>query len=99
MKYNVLATIGVVIAFFGDILFGAFVLSKVWGWYIVPAFNAPELTIATAVGLKLVMKALNGVKLPSDSDSSDRGLINEIILGFIFNVMLLALSYIMLILL
>jgi len=36
------------------IVFG-FVLMTLWAWFVVPAFNLPELTIVSAIGLGLIV--------------------------------------------
>ncbi len=55
---NLLACLGIV---FGIILipvmviFQGWVLTILWGWFIVPTFRAPELSIPVAIGLTLIV--------------------------------------------
>jgi len=37
-----------------------FVLSQLWEWFIVLTFNLPLLTVAQAIGVSLVFRALTG---------------------------------------
>lgn len=54
----------------GAILNG-FVISVVWGWFIVPIFGLPSLTIAEAVSVVIVARAV--VNPVSKSDSKNKG--------------------------
>jgi hypothetical protein len=57
------------IAVVGAIL-GGWVLSVMWQWFIVPAFDAPALTIGQAIGLSLIISSLQ-VKHAKESDDED----------------------------
>lgn len=91
MGKGILMFIGGAIAYFGGILFGAFVLLKVWGWYIVPGFGAPELTMFMAVGLKMVASTLTSAGL---STKSDYGFLELVALGYFVNLMILIIAYV-----
>ena len=41
-----------------------YVLMVLWGWYVVPQFGLPSLTLAIAVGLIMAFGALRGFKMP-----------------------------------
>lgn len=45
-------------------------LSVLWGWFVVPLFGVPALSVAQAYGLGLVVRAASGLK---DPDSKDKG--------------------------
>ena len=47
----------VLVSFFGAIWSG-YVLSVLWGWFVVPTFAAPSLNVPTAIGLALVAQYL-----------------------------------------
>lgn len=36
-------------------IFNGYVLSVLWGWFVVPTFNAPALGIVPAIGIALVV--------------------------------------------
>lgn len=41
-----------------SVLLGGWVFQIIWGWFIVPIFNAPQLTIIGAIGIKFVIAYL-----------------------------------------
>ena len=47
----------VVLVILGYLLKGA-TLSILWGWFVVPVFGAPALTIAPAIGIALIVSYL-----------------------------------------
>lgn len=47
------------------------VLTKLWGWFIVKTFNLPSLTIPTAIGLALVISYLT-IKSDNESDKNKK---------------------------
>jgi hypothetical protein len=52
---------GIVIAII-SIIFDAFVLTKLWDWFIVTLFNLPHLNLAYAYGITLMINYLKGYK-------------------------------------
>lgn len=51
---------------------GGFTLSVLWGWFVVPLFGLPALSIAQAFGLALVVRSANDIN--SQSEKSKDGL-------------------------
>lgn len=47
--------IGIIAVVVAMTLLRAFVLLKLWAWFVVPLFNLPALTIPYAIGLSLVV--------------------------------------------
>jgi len=39
-------------------VWSGFVLSILWGWFLVPAFHLPQITIPLAIGISLVIGML-----------------------------------------
>ena len=39
-------------------ILNGFVLVKLWGWFVVPAFGLPTLSIPVAIGISLIIKYL-----------------------------------------
>lgn len=39
----------------------AFVLTKLWAWFVVGAFNVPAITMTTAIGIAGIVAVLNPV--------------------------------------
>ena len=63
MKDNTaLACVGLLVLAVVAIVVGAvmngYVLSVLWGWFVVPVFSVPPLSIATAIGLSLAIGML-----------------------------------------
>lgn len=46
-------------------MFRGFVLSVLWGWFMVPIFNLPVLAIAPAIGLSVIVTFLTA-SLPDE---------------------------------
>lgn len=63
MKDNTALTcVGLLVLVVVSIVVGAvmngYVLSVLWGWFVVPIFNVPPLSVATAIGLSLAIGML-----------------------------------------
>ena len=76
---NVGAAAGVVVGLVAFIVlalawgaaWSGFTLSVLWGWFVVPVFGAPSLSVAQAYGLALVVRVASGLK---DAESKgDKG--------------------------
>ena len=53
-------------------LYHGFVLTKLWGWFVVPTFSLPLLSLPAAIGLSLIVGLLAkgyGSKVLDESDS------------------------------
>lgn len=65
----VLGGVGIALAISAAItVVRGFVLSLLWGWFMVPTFSAPALGIAAAIGVAIVAGRLNG-----GSSSNEKG--------------------------
>lgn len=63
------------------------VLTVLWGWFIIPTFRAPELSIAVAIGLTLVIGMFKGINIKNAEKSSDDRLteaIATVLMPFVF---------------
>lgn len=47
---------------------GGFVLVKLWGWFIIPTFGLPALSIPVAIGITLMSKYMTIQKKPEMQD-------------------------------
>ncbi len=45
-----------------------FVLTKLWGWFIVPFFDLPPLSITIAIGISLITAFLTHQRMAKDPD-------------------------------
>lgn len=51
-----------------------YTLSVLWGWFVVPAFGLPALSVAQAYGLTLVVRAAHGIKDVDGNENKGLGL-------------------------
>lgn len=56
-------------------IFNGYVLSVLWGWFIIPVFNLPELTVVPAIGIAMVVSYLTYQY--NESDESDDKIFGE----------------------
>ena len=72
-----------------SILWEAWVLVRLWGWYMVPIFHLPLLVISQAIGVICVAHALRSVYVPS-KDGARYGAITY---AFVTPTMLLTIGW------
>lgn len=72
MKFIGYVTVIIGLMFFSA-MFSGYALSVLWGWFISPYFNAPELSIPLAIGVALIVQYLTHQqeKAESGRDISD----------------------------
>lgn len=86
----------IVLAFFGGAvgfvilialssILNGYVLSVLWGWFMVPTFHVPALTLAPAIGLAMVVSYLT--YQISDCEESDKGFGEKIARGVAYAIM------------
>jgi hypothetical protein len=96
MKDNTgLACVGLLVLTVVAVVLGAvmngYVLSVLWGWFVVPLFSAPPLSVATAIGLSLAVGMLVSHESSSSSgkkDTSDAiaAVVSRVILAPLFTL-------------
>ncbi|HEY3544739.1 MAG TPA: hypothetical protein VGK17_01450 [Propionicimonas sp.] len=47
-------------------LLRGFTISTLWGWYVVPTFGAPSLSVVAAIGISLLVGLLTAKAPPKD---------------------------------
>ena len=68
---GILLTFAIVMA--GSIIFDAWAVSKLYGWFIQTAFaTAPALSIAQVAGVLLVFRAARGYRLPKNEEKEKK---------------------------
>lgn len=72
----VLAAVAIVVS----AVMNGYVISVLWGWFVVPLFSVPPLSVATAIGLSLAVGMLVSHSSPSNSEKKDTG---EVIVNLI----------------
>jgi len=83
-------------------LFNGMVFCILWGWFIVPTFELPALSVLEAVGISVVWSALAvGVNrqqikdlLNDDPDESKVGIVKLVVDGFVYPVIYLVIGFI-----
>ena len=100
-KHTTLACFGaivlVIFAGVGGVITQGLVVSVLWRWFIVPAFEAPALTIVQAYGVALVFAALRGYVPPqkaSVEDTTTEAVTKVIMIVILHPSMLLLLGWI-----
>jgi hypothetical protein len=73
-KENVgLACVGLIVLTLGAIIVGTIIngwaISVLWGWFIVPVFSVPSLTVPYAAGLSLVASMLSSSSTINSSET------------------------------
>lgn len=73
-------------------IFDGFVLSVLWGWFIVPAFHVSQLTLPLAIGVSMVVAMLtNRTAGNSREQEKDKKDIGETLLSSFFIALLVPL--------
>ena len=70
---------------------GGYALSVLWGWFIVPVFNAPHLRVPYAIGLAIVMSMLTR---PTRKSEHEPEIVESIITAIIAPAVFLAFGWI-----
>ena len=89
--------IGVVVLLIGLVavfaLLHGFVLMKLWGWFIVPTFKLPPLSIAPAIGLGLVVGILV-TRYPNKKMDEQEKTLQNMLVAFLIPIITLMMGYI-----
>ena len=72
------------------ILLSAYVLTQLWGWFFVPFFGLPELTIAYALGITLTSRLI--IPIPNSKKMEDYGA-DEYLAAVLLPLLLWGLGY------
>ena len=67
---------------FGAIMNG-YVVSVLWGWFIVPTFDAPTLNIPSAIGIALVVRVLTHQQQAQKEVDEDKSFAHLLIMAFL----------------
>ena len=88
----------VVIATIIGSIVGGYVLSIMWGWFVVPLFNLPPLSVPYAIGISLVVSFLTqpNYKSSPDKEKAISKVIAEIVVGMFSPLMYLGIGWVVL---
>lgn len=81
----------IIIAVLGTI-YGGFVFSKLWIWFVVPIFALPILTLTQAIGLTMVTRLAAMSSLPKDD--KDKGLLESALVAVLFYTIILFIGWV-----
>lgn len=73
---GLLAIVGLFGFIFLSALWGAFVFTKLWIWFVVPLFGLPVLTLAQAYGLMLIVNFLKPLPKTDKSATKEEKIAN-----------------------
>ena len=76
-----------------NIIWKGFVLSKLWGWFIVPIFAWPSVSCAGAIGCLAVVSIIT-YKASREEESSTESLRDGILSRFSMYLVLFAIGYV-----
>jgi len=71
------------IALVGGTLMNGWVLSILWGWFVVPLFGVSQISLLQAIGLTAIINMLKSTKVNTDKKSSSKGATEAIISAFV----------------
>lgn len=63
-KLGIIVSVGALL--FASSVWSGYVMSTMWGWFIVPLFHLPSLGVAQAVGIKLFSELFKTTKRTDD---------------------------------
>ena len=66
-----LAFVGIIVLGVVGSVFNGYVLSILWGWFMVPTFHLPTLSVAPAIGIAMVIGYLTKQESP-DVEEKER---------------------------
>jgi hypothetical protein len=67
-----LAIIGFMVLFIVSPIWYGYVLSILWGWFILPAFHTPQISIPLAIGISIVVRMFTYTNSSDQSDKSSK---------------------------
>ncbi|HEY4515210.1 MAG TPA: hypothetical protein VJJ22_03585 [Candidatus Paceibacterota bacterium] len=58
-------------------------LMLLWGWFMVPTFSLPSLSLSQAIGVGIVISFLAQPYIPKDEDGRNESIVHDIIVPFL----------------
>jgi len=63
---------------------GGVALRLLWGWFMVPTFGLPVISLVQAIGIALVISFLTQQHIPRDEDEKVKMIIHELLAPVVF---------------
>lgn len=76
--------LGGVAAVLLSVLWGGYVGSILWEWFVVSAFGLPKLTVSQAIGISITMTFFGRGLRDHNASSDDDALMRTFVVGFAF---------------
>jgi hypothetical protein len=88
-----------VVVICAPILFlNAYTLEKIWLWFIVPTFHAPQIDLFGAIGVILIVNLLRGFTVLddklADKDEDNKKHLKNLLLAYSFPIVVLSIAWI-----
>lgn len=84
----------VLILFVPSMLWSAYVLSILWGWFMTPIFGLPSLSIAAAIGVRLVISFTTYQYSKRDETTTPSEQLDRVIFQLVSPALVLLIGYI-----
>lgn len=81
------------IVFLPVMLLNAWVLVKLWAWFIVPNFGLPALPFVAAAGIVLIVRHVTPIKVPAKDDEKKHDTLTLTILSVVMPFYTLGLGW------
>jgi hypothetical protein len=72
----------------------SWVASILWGWFVVPTFGLPPLSLALALGLAVTVRLITGRYTVQSTKTDGQGAGATLFAGFLFPMLLLLVGYV-----
>jgi len=91
---ELLGCLGAIIVVVAASILNGWVLSVMWGWFVVTAFNAPPLSVPAAIGVGMVVSFLTAKRQTESKKGGWEDLTGELLFAVFYPLAALALGYI-----
>ena len=90
------AIVAVLASLIFGVIFGGYVFSILWAWFVVPVFGIPTLGVAQAIGLLSVVRlaAYQGIDAQEPKRDADEKIIRAVLLPFVLPAVFLLFGWI-----
>lgn len=76
-------------------IYGGFVLSVLWGWFVSPVFGLPVITFLQGIGLSIVTHFLTVQYVKQEFESPSEAMLNALIFSLTYSTMALASGWVL----
>jgi hypothetical protein len=91
----VLLFIWLLIVLIGGSMWSGYVLSVMWEWFVVPVFHAPQMSVAVAIGLSMLIGMLTRNPQEESKKETDTAsmMVSSFSWAFLYPLFMMGLSY------